>query len=306
MSTMPTTVAVGPSPPPSGPLVGLPSTHVTRTWSNIKRLIVEAEQILENLTTNDGSGNQWLVVLGLSKRAVEKLGSHEGELRGIAYRFQWEGSVGVMKIVPGYSHECPTDDFRSVIQDQLAAMGVRRNDRGWGVSTTYRPTGSNKGKEADQIFFPFTRRPSGGIVDWPTLVVETGVSESYNKLKEDARWWFENSDGRVRIVILIIVKKNYMRFEKWQLVPANAPTPLTRGYLNQLRQQVPNIPPLTTQPAVNQRPYAAQEVMVTPNSVTGAPMTIPFEALYDRGRGPAETDVVIPANDFRDIAGTVF
>ncbi|KNG86654.1 hypothetical protein ANOM_005674 [Aspergillus nomiae NRRL 13137] len=274
----------------------------------MERLQVEAEAIQENLTANEGTGNQWLVVLGLTKKAIEKLASHENGLRGIAYRFQWEGTVGIIKIIPGYSHECPTQDFAMAINDQLAAMGVRRNDRTWGGGTTYSPT-CNTGKEANEIFTPFNRRPFRGIVDWPTLVIETGARESYRKLQEDVRWWFENSSGRVRIAIVIIVHKDFMRFEQWQLVPhtstTNAPTPLTRRYSNQSCPQVPNVSG-AAQPVHTQRPYSAQEVLITPDSVTGAPMIIPFEALYDRGRGPTETDVILTADDFRDFASTSF
>lgn len=269
-------------------------------------LQADAEDVLGTLKANEYNGNQWLVVLDLTKDAIERLGSHENGLRGVPYRFQYEGTAGIIKIIPGYAHEYCTADFSTAINDQLAAMGIARNDRSWGGGTLYSTPYSNRGKEADQIFTPFNRRPSGGIIDWPSLVIETGVSESYKKLQVDASWWFENSHGRVRIVILIILNKNYVRWEKWQLVPLNAPTPLTRGYLNQLQQQVPNVPPLTAQPAVAPRPYSAQEVLITPTSVTGAPMMIPFEALYDRGRGPTETDVIITAQDFRDIANTCF
>lgn len=66
------------------------------------------------------------------------------------------------------------------------------------------------------------------------------------------------------------------------------------------------MPPLVAQAAVNQRCVSAQEVTVGTNDVTGAPMVLPFSALFDRGRWPNETDVLITAQDFRDIIATVF
>lgn len=51
------------------------------------------------------------------------------------------------------------------------------------------------------------------------------------------------------------------------------------------------MPPLVAQAAVNQRCFSAQEVTVDRNGVTGAPMVLPFSALFDTAPGPNETDV---------------
>ena len=44
------------------------------------------------------------------------------------------------------------------------------------------------------------------------------------------------------------------------------------------------------------------------NGVAGAPMVLPFRALFDRDPDPSEskTDVAITAQDFREITATVF
>jgi hypothetical protein len=143
-------------------------------------------------------------------------------------------------------------------------MGVPKLQMTWGMTTTHSGTHSRKGKQPDQCFWPATRQPTGGqLRSWPTLVIETGVSESLPKLRADALWWFQNSNGDVRIVLVLSINKNrrIALLEKWQLAPANTPQPMTRATLNQLRQQVPPpMPPLVRQMPTAQQPYAHQEI----------------------------------------------
>ena len=42
------------------------------------------------------------------------------------------------------------------------------------------------------------------------------------------------------------------------------------------------------------------------NGVAGAPMVLPFRALFDREPGTGETDVVVTDQGFREITATVF
>jgi hypothetical protein len=113
------------------------------------------------------------------------------------------------------------------------------------MATTYKPTAS-KGKQADQCFTPPCRRASPEQpVSWPTFVIETGVLDSLPRLREDTRWWFNNSGREVRMVLVIGIKQTKVEFELWQLAPANAPRPLTRVYIDSLRQRP--LPPLIQQ-----------------------------------------------------------
>ncbi|KOS36883.1 hypothetical protein ACN38_g12348 [Penicillium nordicum] len=97
-------------------------------------------------------------------------------------------------------------------------------------------------------------------------------------------WWLANSSGEVRIVLVISISKRKDRvfIEVWQLAPPNSPRPLTRAYIQTLCQQSQNVPPLVQQPAVLQQAYCAHEVEISANGVTGAPLTLPFVAVYDR------------------------
>jgi hypothetical protein len=288
--------------PASSLMSGLPEGRIVRTFSRMKALQVEARNIMKWFEDHD-DGNQWIVVLGLRPNIIEKLDNHS--LGEVNYRFQWEQTTGLIKVVPSGPHEGATHQFSTLVTSKLIAMGIPSHECPWFGSTTYRPD-VGKGKEGDNIFVPRSRcLPTFG---WPTLVIETGVSESLPRLRQDAAKWFADSNGEIRFVILISVRKRKLYYEKWQLAPPNARRPLTRANIRSLCAQAPNTPPLAPQPPPLQQPYCASEVEVTstgvagqPNLVVGAPMVLPFAALYNRSPAANETDVVLSQNDFADM-----
>ncbi|KAE8143071.1 hypothetical protein BDV38DRAFT_293515 [Aspergillus pseudotamarii] len=287
---------------------GIETLCITRKFTSISHLAQDAMMIFDTLNANGFRGNQWILVLGLTKKAIHILDNDKRCLDGITPRFEWDGTTGLIKVVPDAGSEFSTSSFVMAVHETLWAMGIPRTEMSWGGRTTYQPT-VGKGKQGDQIFTPGDRQPAHGqIRDWPTLVLETGLSESLRKLQENAKWWFNNSNGRVRFVIVVLIsyERSTVLFQKWQLVPPNAPSPMTRHYISWLHQQSRNMPPLSDQPAATQMLYMAQEVTVTPNTVSGAPMVLPFHALMDRAPGANETDISITAQDFRVIASTCF
>ncbi|KAJ5554915.1 hypothetical protein N7461_003385 [Penicillium sp. DV-2018c] len=285
---------------------GLPPEHIVRTFSHFKGLQLEAEKILKSLREK-GDGNQFMVILNLSARTIKKLDEeHHSSLGAINYRFQWEGTTGLIKVVPSECHDATSNNLGRAIDRKLTAMGIRWSEMVWAGTSTYKPT-AGVGKQGDQAFLPPARCPNGlPSGSWPTFVIEAGVSESISRLREDARRWFIISEGLVRIVIIVSIKSSQVTFERWQLAPSNAPRPLTQAYLSPLRAQTPNIPPLTIQSIAIQQPYSVQEVYVEPNRVIGAPLVIPFVAIYDRLPGPGEHDILLNAQDFLEITEKLF
>ncbi|KAG0136042.1 hypothetical protein HOY82DRAFT_627508 [Tuber indicum] len=78
--------------------------------------------------------------------------------------------------------------------------------------------------EADTGFKPLSTRPGKG--NWPTLVIECGVSKTMERLQVDANWWLTNSSGNVNVVLLLAIteaSKN-ITIEKWEDVPAENST----------------------------------------------------------------------------------
>ncbi|KXG53730.1 uncharacterized protein PGRI_007800 [Penicillium griseofulvum] len=283
----------------------LPSGVVTRIFSRLKYVQLEAEKIAETLEKDEEeNGNQFLVLLKISPRISERLFEDHDCLKGVNYRFEFEGDTGLLRVIPGYRHEYTTTGLQQKVTLQLASMGLNEQYR-WGGATRYKSP--LREKEGDQVFSPFARWPSSTSLQWPTVVVETGVSESLSRLLQDARWWFGASDGEVRIVIIISIKKTAVHFEQWQLAPPNAPRPLTRAYIDSLRRNPSKVPPLLQQPFNMQQAYSCAEVDVTNTTVDGAPMTIPYCALFDVPvRPPNMQDVVLDAQDFRFITAVNF
>lgn len=83
--------------------------------------------------------------------------------------------------------------------------------------------GRNLSKEADGVYKPVHIRSCG--CDWPTIVFESGLSESLDRLRTDAEWWLIESRGQVKIALLISVKAalSAIRIEKWELGLAHPP-----------------------------------------------------------------------------------
>ncbi|KAG2016957.1 hypothetical protein GB937_005861 [Aspergillus fischeri] len=287
-------------------MADLPQSYQLRsfsTYSTPKQLHNAVKAIHDQLEQNDWQGNQWLVIMGMSQAAIDRLSNKPDCLPGISFRFMWIGTTGLIKVVPPIAHDLTTSGVSHYIDRQCIRMGVADNDLVWGLTVTTPGTVTTHGKQPDNCFYPPNRQPLGGQFNgWPSLVIETGVSESLRKLRRDATWWFENSSGDTRIVLLISIKvrTKEVRFEKWQLAPPNL-TPLTRQGINQLRQQANLMPPLIQQQAASQLAFCHQEVIVTPTSITGGPLVIPFRAIFDRQPTGAEGDIIINNQDFRTI-----
>ncbi|KAE8331926.1 hypothetical protein BDV39DRAFT_167827 [Aspergillus sergii] len=61
------------------------------------------------------------------------------------------------------------------------------------------------------------------------------------------------------------------------------------------------MPPLVQQQANTPIAFCIQEVIVTPRSIEGGPLVIPFRAMFDRQPTGAEGDIVINHQGFRTI-----
>ena len=263
---------------------GLPSDHALITFRHMSQIQTAAQQALDQLIENEG-GNQFLVVMGISEVARQQLDNDKECLGGITFRFLWEGSTGLLKVIPTLQHDVTARSMTGEIGFQLRAqMGIPREDIMFGNTTTHKALAGKTGKQPDDCFWPSSRQGrSNRAQGWPTLVIETGVSKSLSKLRADAQWWFHNSSGQTRFVLIVSISRRQRRVtvEKWQM-------------------QIPS-PAFVLQPVAS----AAQEIVITPASVSGAPLTLDFEALFDRPPQGTEADIVLDANDLRHCARVV-
>ena len=291
------------------PMAGLPGDYVLQNFTNFKSLENIAEDVLKGLDKNNNQGNQWIVVLGLTQPACDRLSGDEPRLGDIPYRITLDGSVGVLKVIPGWSHEGITGDFHNQLERLFGIMGAPLDDYAWRRATSFTGSISSRRKEPDECLVPRTRMPTWSTQGWPTMVIEAGVSESLPKLRNDANWWFNHSNGAVRIVLVISVNKARKEpiVEKWQLLPPFSPNPITSAALDQIRQELPApMPPRLHQPAATQQSYDAQVIKITANNITGAPLVLPFLALFDRPPKGNEADIVLGLQELRYCTRTLF
>lgn len=99
--------------------------------------------------------------------------------------------------------------------------------------------------------------------DWPTMVSESGLSESPNRLRIDVGWWLIESGGQVKIALLISLKPalSAVHFEIWELDLAQRL--MTRAVANNVHHP-------------QQLPTCVQAIDIEHNKVSGTPLILEF------------------------------
>ncbi|KAJ5777403.1 hypothetical protein N7520_000649 [Penicillium odoratum] len=190
--------------------------------------------------------------------------------------------------VPSVQHEAAAGNFsRFFTQTTIAANIPIREFSSCGST---RVKGICCSKEPDGSFY-VTNFPSTGGKQWPTVVVEVGLSESKRKPRADAAWWIANSKGEVNVVITISISKSIAKvvFEAIVLIH---PTPMLRSgprYQSTVRQSI-----------VLSRPLGGQNKPISTTPQT--PLRISCQELLRRSAVPPETDPDIPVQTLEDIA----
>ena len=125
--------------------------------------------------------------------------------------------------IPTAEHEGLHRGLDDGLHTDAVSMGLRREFVSIG-STTFMDKDANGNitseGEGDSCRKPKSMRTNKH--QYPTLVIEAGWSQTLQKLREKARWWFDKSEGDVKIVLLVKSSpgSNHIRIEKWKLAPA--------------------------------------------------------------------------------------
>jgi len=247
---------------------GIQDVRVFSSVSNLRRAVkVHAERL-----QNETSHNQYIGFVKVTSDAMKDIENDRQRGNIPKYtRFHYEeiDETLIIKLMPSTVHEYSHRQLseRTMIQI-ISTMGIDTD--------TLEPLGSarfkapHSSKEADSCFLPESRNPK---TDWPTLVFEAGVSESLTRLQVDARWWLSNSNDEVKIVILIAINTSVPSIvvQKWQMAKAEQ-----RGVTTVIPQQT-------------------QELLITPNSLDGAPLILEFEKVFLRPPVAPEEDIVFTA-----------
>jgi hypothetical protein len=186
--------------------------------------------------------------------------------------------------VPTAKHETAHRNFSKEFVISAGGMGLKRELWELGA-TTFKTLGVSK--EGDSAYKPRSLRPREA--DWPTIVIESGWSESLTRLRRDARIWLEKSGGDVKIVLLLSIgrraRAGTMIIEKWE----NRPVPANRS---------------ATRSNTTQTPTQIQAITIDSNSNTvNAPLILEFRKIFLRQAvPPLEHDFTFTTQDLLEFA----
>lgn len=234
------------------------------------------------LFSNGGDGNQHVVFDNVSPEAFEEIERKRLELVMKATLSYVRDIETLIVKIPTQPHEKAHGQLgQLILVKKIAPMNLDLNAFTFMGSTTKKvPSGSSK--ESDSAWRNVYIRSQQD--DFPCLVIEAGMSESLARLRGDARWWIENSAGRVNIVLIIWVNKatKVLHIEKY--VPGS---PQTR-----------TSPRLPRPVSVNLTATVVINCAASPTTVTGAPLVLEFNGVFDRPPNPPlERDIILTMDD---------
>jgi hypothetical protein len=167
-------------------------------------------------------------------------------------------------------------------------------------STTFYSQGHPRGNdpEGDSAGGPDPERAFPG---WPTLAVETGVSEPLSELHRDMRWWFSASGHQVKIILLVKFGdqgRPEILIEKWE-----EERQATREGATTTRQAA------ALQPILRQSIAITRYTTTNPASyhVTSGALVLSFRLLFlPDPQNPQERDITISVPRLKIFAGNVW
>lgn len=168
-----------------------------------------------------GGSNQFAVfcpVTGSQFSTLDRARHQIGRYTRIMY--SKEERTMIVKLMPAAAHEAAYTTFVDRLRYSMASMGIPVGEIVGMGSTAFE--GRSASKEADASMKPIPSRRLA--TDWPTLVFESGLSESLRRLRIDAQWWLTNSSGQVKIVVIIDIDSytQKLHIEQWMLPPTRA------------------------------------------------------------------------------------
>ncbi len=174
---------------------------------------------------------QYLAFTSVSQESLDEIDRIREERRGRLPRmtilYDGREEILIVKLMVGAMHEVSACQFVRMIEAKLLHLDVAASLVGTGSTRFGR--GGGRSKEADVGYIPCFRRLED---DWPSLVIEVGVSESLAMSRRDAAVWITNSDGRTRIVIVLSFNRRDRQIlvERWEEVPRRRPNQSTANY----------------------------------------------------------------------------
>lgn len=180
----------------------------------------------------------------------------------------------LFKMPVSRQHAAAAAQFDKLLDKAIEPMGLVKKLRTLPNATA---EGENGKKQADGEWVP-RRLPPSRSEDWPSVVLEIAFPETESKLMSDVRFWFHESHGDVKIVLMLKIQHHRPEiiFEKWTI---------NNGRRERQQQVIVSM-------------GTSQKI-----TVKNAPLVIEFEKLFLRAPTvPRETDLQIDTESLKEYA----
>lgn len=240
--------------------------------------------------------------------------------RGRALRlFYTPASSSVVITVPSGPHNQMHIGIYESIFLAIRDMGLKPS---WSTRGDEKFRGADgSSAEADSAGRPNARWGRGASNNWPTLIIEAGVSQNLPLLHAKMRWWFAASEHQVKIGILakVYLGQDVIHIEKWKerndglesRQGATTTRSMTRAGLSSRFEPMCDQTITITITWTGSGPIlSTREEDRTPPSfrVDGGPLIIGFEDLFLRPPIAAngEHDLVVADGTLQEVASMVW
>lgn len=243
-------------------------------YTGFKALKKTVDALRDNLCSNGNDGNQYVPFDHVSPEVFEKIEEKRLYLIMKARLSYFPDIQTLIVKIPSEPQERAHGTLGQLIQLRtITPMNLDLSELMFlGAST--KKSQSRSSKESDSAWKNVNIRSRED--DFPCLVVEAGLSEeSLSRLRRAASWWIESSAGKVNIFLIIWIckAKKMLHIEKY--IPGQG------GYADLAATIVINCAD-------------------SPTTVTGAPLVLEFDRVFDRAPDPPlERDVVFTMQDLQ-------
>ena len=156
---------------------------------------------------------EYMAFCGVTEEHLALIELHRRQLPSIRILHDARLEFLIVKIVVGEPHGWTTSVFADMFKD-IVRVHISRLFLICDMETTRFTISGLRSKEGDVAFVLVTHHQFG---DWPSMILELGVSESFGDLQSKAIFWLHGSQGQTRIVILIVVDivTRTITIERW-------------------------------------------------------------------------------------------
>jgi hypothetical protein len=296
------------TPAPEGPEMESPSSaQLALTDIYLPSPLREPQvfkSVIENRFTalRDGSvEDSYLSFNGVTPQLFEYIESRRNSLGAKRVRFTYFADIETLIVkVPSEAHEKAHAIIGHEIFLRLRGhMAVDGDEVVPVQSTTFHGSGGSS-KEADSAYKNLNVRSH--VASWPVWVVEGGMSESIERLRGDASWWINHSNGDVQLVLLVWIcpSRRTIKVETW--VPERKPPSAAPGPRSGARGATPTLWARKGDDEVEME-FSAN----TPTYHGPPSLVFQFSQLVGRPPNlPGEGDVVLTRQELLRLARTIW